>query len=154
MKVEQMLSEDYIELDLKDEILQELGAILDKTNKAKENEMNKKLYNLHKKKDTLTDNENQDRKCFVNLSDRVLTKYEEEFLNLGLNFHLKNKYSKFLKKVNMEILYQDIMDLSEKDEIVIQEGLATQLRAEAMKHRFKTTRPILSKELINAANSL
>ena len=37
IKVEQMLSEDYIELDLKDEILQELGAILDKTDKAKEN---------------------------------------------------------------------------------------------------------------------
>ena len=65
MRIEQLLSEDYMEPILKDQILQELDAILDKTNKTKENEMNKKLYYLQKINDTLTYKENNDRKFHI-----------------------------------------------------------------------------------------
>ena len=154
IRINQLLSEENIETNLKNDLLLELSAILDKTNKAKEVETKKKIYRLQENSNKSINTGNNNRKCYVNLSDHELSKYEEEFLNLGLNFHVKNKYSKFLKKVNIEILYQDIMDLFEKNEIVIREGLANQLRAEAMKHRFKHTKQIISKELIIAANSL
>ena len=43
---------------------------------------------------------------FINLSNFVLTKDKEDFLNLGLNYHLQPKYDHLTKKIEIELLYQ------------------------------------------------
>ena len=48
MRINNILSEDYIEPNLKNDILLELGPILDKTNKVKENKFKKNLNKLQK----------------------------------------------------------------------------------------------------------
>ena len=49
--------------------------------------------------------------CYVNLSNYILSKSEEELLNLGLNCHIQSPVDKYKKKVELEILYEQILNL-------------------------------------------
>ena len=84
---------------------------------------------------------------FVNLSNHELSKDEKDFLNLGLNCHLEPKYDTLHKKVEMEILYQNLLELQSKKEILVKPELADQLRAEATKHRNTKRKSLLTPSL-------
>ena len=72
---------------------------------------------------------------FINLSDYELESNEKEFLNLGLNCHLQPKYNKVNKQVEIEVLYQSLLKLEDKNEIRVKPEMADQLRCEGTKHR-------------------
>ena len=88
------------------------------------------------------------------MSTYQLTKDEEAFLNLGLNCHLLPKYNKLKKQVEIEVLYQRILELEKSKKITVNNNLADQLRSEATKHRNTRIPNILSNNLRNAAKRL
>ena len=96
----------------------------------------------------------QNRKCFINLSKRKLSIEEEEFLNLGLNCHLYSKFDPYKKKVELEMLYNNLLTLQKADIIEINPNLKDQLRSESTKRRGKTNSSILTPKLKAAAKSL
>ena len=54
---------------------------------------------------------------YINLSSIALTKEQDELLNLGLNCHLQSKRKLIDKKTELEILYQDILQLESDDKV-------------------------------------
>ena len=46
---------------------------------------------------------------FTNISEYTLSEVEKQFLNLGLNFHVLNKYNKITKEVELEVLYNKLV---------------------------------------------
>ena len=57
--------------------------------------------------------------CFLNLTNQQLSTSQTEFLNLGLNFHLKSKYKKLDKVDEIEILYNNILELDKENKIIL-----------------------------------
>ena len=92
--------------------------------------------------------------CFLNLTNQQLSTSQTEFLNLGLNFHLKSKYKKLDKVTEIEILYNDILELDKENKITIDNNLQDQLRNESTKHRNPFKKNILTPELKQAAKEL
>ena len=70
----------------------------------------KKLNNLYGGKIFIKN----DHQSFINLSSYVINQDEEDFLNLGLNCHLQPRYDKLQKQTEIEVLYQNILDLESK----------------------------------------
>ena len=110
----------------------------------------KKLNNLYGGKIFIKGN----HKAFINLSDYNTSQDEEDFLNLGLNFHLQPRYDKLQKQTEIEVLYHSILDLERKGKIMINSNLADQLRAEGVKHRNTKFRSVLTPNLRQAAKKL
>ena len=92
--------------------------------------------------------------CFTNLSSYELSEDEKEFLNLGLNCHIEPKYNKLHKKVEIEVLYQNLLNLESKKVITIDPNLADQLRNESTKHRNVKRKTLLTPKLKAAAKTL
>ena len=84
---------------------------------------------------------------FINLSDYQLTDDEKQLLNLGLNCHLQPKYDKLHKKVELEVMYQNLLDIESKSLISISHKLADQLRCESAKHRYKKHNSLLTPKI-------
>ena len=91
---------------------------------------------------------------YINLSDYELSNDEKEFLNLGLNFHIQPKYKKLHKQAECEILFQNLLDLKDRNAIEINPTLSDQLRAESNKHRNPKYHSIITPKLKQAAKSL
>ena len=70
----------------------------------------KKLNNLYKGKIMLPNCENN----FINLSN-ILTKHHEEFLNLGLNCHIQQKFDIIDMKVEMKILFDSLLKVAKNN---------------------------------------
>ena len=94
------------------------------------------------------------QKAFINLSSHNIDPDEEEFLNLGLNFHIQPKYDKLHKQTELELLYENILKLNSDGKVLIHNSLADQLRAESTKHRNPPNCNILNPKLRQAANRL
>ena len=56
---------------------------------------------------------------FINLSNYALSKTEKEVLNLGLNCHLQRKFDQTVKRMEIEILYQNLTEMEKKDKVII-----------------------------------
>ena len=97
---------------------------------------------------------NDNRDSFVNLSSYALTQDEIRFLNLGMNCHLTPKYSKIFKKIELEILYRNLLDLNSEGKILVSPDLSNLLSAEGTKHRNTKTKTIITPELRTAATNL
>ena len=96
-----------------------------------------------------------DNDHFINLSQYTLTEVEKQFLNLGLNFHVLNKYSTITKEVELEILYSKLLDLENKNKINIEPRLNQLLAAESHKHRNpRTNNNVITPQLREAAKTL
>ena len=93
-------------------------------------------------------------KSYINLSSYTLDEDEEEFLNLGLNFHIQPKYDKLHKQTELELLYENILKLQDKGKVTVHNNLADQLRAESTKHRNTQNHSVLTAKLKQAAKRL
>ena len=139
-------------------VLSALGLILGSSEKANKTRTLKKLNWLYHGRTVKTRflqfciNDNKD--SFVNLSNYALTDDETRFLNLGFNCHLEPKYSKIFKKIELEVLYQNLLDLNSQGKISISPDLANLLSAEGTKHRNVKSKAIITPELRTAAAKL
>ena len=110
----------------------------------------KKLQNLYRGKVALP----EESPGFINLSKYTPTDAEKEFLQLGLNCHIKPNFDQMKKKVELEILYSDLLQLERKETVELSADLKEQLRAEGTKCRDNSKSTLLTNELKNAAKSL
>ena len=110
----------------------------------------KKLNNLYQGSILLKD----EIKSFLNLSSYVLSPLEEDFLNLGLNFHIQRKYDRLDKQVQIELLYQNLLKMESCKKLTINPRLRELLSAETTKHRNKHHKSVISQELKEAAKKL
>ena len=76
-----------------------------------------------------------DSDSFVNLSSRVLSSDEKDFLNLGINCHIQGKFNLADKYTEIELLFQQIAKLEKDNKVQVKPELQPQLLAEATKHR-------------------
>ena len=136
-------------------LLKELEIIIINSEKIEEVKTFKKINNLMTKSN-LSSNITPDNSVqrYLNLSDHTLSKDEIDFLNLGINYQIQPKYSKFFKEVEMEQLYENIIRLYEDGKLDIKNSLADHLRSEAKKHRNKPYPSILNKQHRKAAHEL
>ena len=111
-------------LSLQDEIIRNKEQIV-KTRTIK------KLNSLYHGKIVLKEECNN----YVNLSSYNLSEDEKQFLNLGINMHVPNKYDKLHKETEIEMLYSSLIDLQRKNKINISDSLPSLLTAESKKHR-------------------
>ena len=96
----------------------------------------------------------QGKQCYINLTQRNISPEEEEFLNLGLNCHTYSKFDPYKKKVELEILYNNILGLQKNGTVDINPNLKEQLRNEGTKRRGSTKSNILTPKLKEAAKTL
>ena len=135
---------------VKNQIMTALNDDLRETDRTTKVRILKKLNNLYNGEIFLK----KDSDNFTNLSDHTLSEDEKEFLNLGLNYHLQNKYDKLTKETEMEVLYQKLLNLRDKGVIEIDPRLPDQLTSEATKHRTTKYHSSLPKRLQQAAKNL
>ena len=80
---------------------------------------------------------------FVNLSDVDLTPDQEELLNMGLNCHYLSNPRPHRKRLEIEVLLDDILQLEKAGKVKIAHDLQPSPLAEAAKsrgsHRSKTS---------------
>ena len=72
----------------------------------------------------------ESRDNFINLSNHNLTKEEKEVLNLGLNCHIHSKIDQTTKKMEIEILYQNLIEMEKKGKVIVKRELSDSLRNE------------------------
>ena len=148
---EEFTNYDYDEsIVTKPTIITLLNEVIDSANNVQKIKTLKKLNELYHGQVMLKDQINS----FINLSRYTLTSVEEQFLNLGLNFHIQGKYDKLHKQTEMEILYNNIIKLQENGKVTIKQGFPEQLAAESNKHRNTFHRSIITPQLRTAAQEL
>ena len=144
--------------ELKDSVWKELNVILANSNVICKTRITKKLNSLYQGREVDPRNKyfciKKEVDSFINLSDYNLSPEEKEFLNLGLNCHLQPKYDKIHKQVELEILYQNLVQLEARNVISLKPELTDQLRSEGTKHRNPKYTSVLTPSLRNAAKSL
>lgn len=97
----------------------------------------------------------QPRKAFINLApDLELTEDQEELLNLGFNCHFMNKPRPHRKRLEMEILLDDIHSLERSGKVITSSNLAASFLAEAAKQRGSFQSRILQKKHFVTAKQL
>ena len=77
----------------------------------------------------------QDIAPHVNLSNYELNADQKELLPLGPKFYYKKKPDPLVKKVEMEILYESILRVADKDFVTVNENLQPQLLSESTRFR-------------------
>ena len=113
--------------------------------------MLRKLSKLYKAPVVLPDKEVD---AFINLSNYTLTDSEKHLLNLGLNCHLQSQVDIYERKVELEILYEGLLDLQTQKIVQISPELQAQLRAEGARQPPNSNSTLLTPELRAAAKSL
>ena len=91
---------------------------------------------------------------FINLSSVILSKEQQQFLNLGLNCHFMSNPPQLAKKIELEMLLDDIQRLEREKKVSIDPNLPSLLCAEATKRRGHTKSSLLTPSLRSAAKEL
>ena len=91
---------------------------------------------------------------YLNLSDHRLSANQIQLLELGPKFAFKPRFCHNSKKIELEILYESLLNLRNRDIISISDSLKPQLIAESTKRRDFKPSSVLTKELISAAKEL
>ena len=153
-----LIEEFEFDVEQKNVILENLDTILLNFNNVCKSRILKKLNSLYQGQTVKSNNDyiyiKEDVNAFINLSNYKLTPDETQFLNLGLNCHLQPKYDKVHKQVELEVLYQNLLQLEKKGTISVKPELADQLRSEGTKHRNTKFKSLLTPALKNAAKNL
>ena len=136
--------------DLTRQILACIDDNIAKRDLSSRKSLYKKLRNLYKGDIKLPEN----RVPYLNLSDYELTDDESEFLALGLNFHIRPKFDRYRKKLELENLYNDILKLKNDGFVNVNPNLRDQLRAESTKARNNDRQPSIPPRLFKAAKDL
>ena len=145
-------------VQLKEPVFSELYDILSNSENVTKTRTMKKLNNLYFNSNKVDSAKSicfkNNTDSFINLSSYDLSSEERKFLNLGLNCHVQPKYNRINKQANIEILYQNLLDLQSKKQIDIKPELADRLRNEGTKHRNPIHNSILTNSLKAAAKNL
>ncbi|XP_076069256.1 uncharacterized protein LOC143041315 [Oratosquilla oratoria] len=91
---------------------------------------------------------------YINMTNKTLTKDQEELLNFGLNCHVLSKPRPWDKRLETEILLDNIHQLAKDGKVTTEEGLQAELLREAGKSRGNYRSKIIDKRHIEAAKSL
>lgn len=91
---------------------------------------------------------------FINLSKTVLTPNQKEFLNLGLNCHFKSKPKPHAKRIELEILLDDIQRLEKNKKVTTSPDLQAEFIRESNTIRGHHRTSLLTPELKEAAKQL
>jgi len=122
-------------------------TLLSRISRRKVDELNEvqrgKLYRLYGSPILLKQNVDS----VVNLSSAVIDKDIQEILSYGMNCHLKHKFNHTMKKVQVELLYDDIKDKAKDKHVIIhnEEELKSDLETFGMRKNDDFTSDILSK---------
>ena len=153
-----LIEEFEFDVEQKNVVLESLETILLNSNNVCKSRILKKLNSLYQGQIVRSNNDylyiKEDVSAFINLSNYKLTPDEIQFLNLGLNCHLQPKYDKVHKQVELEVLYQNLLQLEKRGTILVKPELADQLRSEGTKHRNTKFKSLLTPALKNAAKKL
>ena len=90
----------------------------------------------------------------VNLTKKQLTPDQEELLNMGLNCHVMSKPRKFQKRIECEILIDEVEKLAEKGEVTIEQSFRQEIVAESSKTRGNFNSTIIEPRHVKAAKQL
>jgi len=82
---------------------------------------------------------------FINLSKHQLTKEEREVLNMGLNCHIQRRIDPIKKKMEIEILYENLLQMEKNGKITIKKEICDALKCEGNKIRSNNSTKLLSK---------
>ncbi|XP_043202155.1 uncharacterized protein LOC122370546 isoform X1 [Amphibalanus amphitrite] len=144
------LNNRNLEASIKEELLKCLDEKAENCNHANKAKIAKKLSNIYGG----TFNLPLQKQGYVNLSSIELTNEQHNFLNLGLNCHIQSKRKGIDKKTELEVLYQDILQLEKNEKVVIKGDLKGELIGEGNKLRGNSNSKLLTKELKEAAKQL
>ena len=154
VEIEALEIQDALQKDVNPEHLSNIFKVIsnnsDKLDANCKQTMVRKLSQLSKCAITLP--EHADR--FVNLSDYELNDTEKTLLNLGLNCHVQTPVDSYKKKVELEVLYDNILGLQKAEVADINPNIRDQLRAEGTRIRGSSQSNVLTPELKEAAKNL
>ncbi|XP_076030410.1 uncharacterized protein LOC143018709 [Oratosquilla oratoria] len=91
---------------------------------------------------------------FLNLSSITLTEMQRKFLNLGLNCHYISRPSPLAKRIELEMLIDDIQRLEREKKVTTHPDLQAEFIREANTSRGHTRSSLLTPELRAAAKEL
>ena len=92
---------------------------------------------------------------YLNLvPDLILTDEQKELLNLGLNCHYASRRDPIKKRLELEILLEDLQKLQQKGEVALDNELPAALVSESAIQRGSSYSKIIRKEHIEAAKAL
>ena len=91
---------------------------------------------------------------YINLTTKILSTDEEELLNLGLNCHLLSKPPPYGKRLELESLLDNILDLAKKGKVKVDEGIREEIQREARVERGHHRSSIIKRRHLNAAKAL
>ncbi|XP_050705525.1 uncharacterized protein LOC126990941, partial [Eriocheir sinensis] len=149
-ETEERWNKANISATLKDTIDSMLKNIIDQHRSSTTRSNQRKLINLNGGELKQT----RPVKGYINLSDKTLTPDQEELLNFGLNCHVMTKPRKHQKRVECEILLDDIANLAKQDEVTVQPTFQQEVVAEASKSRGNYKSKIVEERHIEAAKQL
>ena len=90
----------------------------------------------------------------VNLADVDLDADQKELLGMGLNCHVLSKPKPHQKRVEVEVLIENILKLANDGKVDVSQHLQPELVAESRKQRGTFTSKVLQRRHIEAANRL
>lgn len=91
---------------------------------------------------------------FINLSSSTLTEDQRAFLNLGLNCHYMNKPKALEKRIELEILLDEIQQLERSNKVTASPDIQAEIIREANTTRGHTRSSLLTPTLRAAAKEL
>ena len=91
---------------------------------------------------------------FLNLSSYALSEEEKEVLNLGLNCHIQRKIDPIKRKMEIEILFQNLADMERQGKIRMKNEIADSLRKEGNIIRSNNHSKLLTKKQREACKNL
>ena len=91
---------------------------------------------------------------YINLTKKPLTVDQEELLNMGLNCHVMSKPKKFQKRIECEILIDEVEKLAQKGEVTVEQHFKQEVIAESGKTRGNYNSTIIEQRHKEAAKQL
>ena len=91
---------------------------------------------------------------YINLTNKIFSPAQEELLNLGLNCHTSSKPAKHQKRIECEILIDDVEKLAAQRKITIEPTFKQEIISEAGKSRGNYNSKLITKRLKDAAKEL
>ena len=88
----------------------------------------------------------QNKESVINLSINGIQPEMVDLFSLGINCHLKQKFDKTQRKVELELLYEDVKQLGISKKVDNKEDLKCELERFGTKEIHDRTKDILTKE--------
>ena len=132
-------------------ILEALQQLQDNDRSRKEDTILRKLISLNGGKLRLP----QKRQAYINLTDYSPNHNEEALLQLGLNCHYADRPTPRTKRLEIEVLLDNLLTLEKEGKVELSDSLRPLLLAEALTSRHPVQhRSFMTKELKEAAKKL